>query len=327
MTSGSGAVADIRLFGAVGDGVTDDTVAIQAAIDQAAAAGGGLVFVPAGNFLTGTLRLKSKAGLVGTGIGSKLKAKSGQTTPVVALDDVNVEKTRLEAVLLDGTLTSGADAHGLSLDNTGGSGFSFYDSMHIVRDVFVNSPAGRGVYVSNGVREAHLDNVVVNNAGREGFFVQATDSSFLRCISGASGRWGFYADGANNRYMSCKAFGSGDDALFDFDGWYLREQRSSLTACDAQDNARHGFLVFADCELTSLAACVADSNNSSGFRFDACVDVTGYGLLALDRGGLRQNYGYEFVNSPAGLHLVGKASGNTSGPQVGTAVESSITIT
>ena len=44
--------------GARGDGKTNDTAAIQAAID--AAAGGGVVRFPAGEYLSGTLRLRSR---------------------------------------------------------------------------------------------------------------------------------------------------------------------------------------------------------------------------------------------------------------------------
>ncbi len=45
-------------FGAVGDGMTSDTASIQRAIDHCAANGGGVVVVPEGRFLTGSLFLK-----------------------------------------------------------------------------------------------------------------------------------------------------------------------------------------------------------------------------------------------------------------------------
>lgn len=50
-------------YGAVGDGLTLNTAAIQAAIDACAADDGGTVLVPAGRFLTGMLRLKSNVRL------------------------------------------------------------------------------------------------------------------------------------------------------------------------------------------------------------------------------------------------------------------------
>ncbi|MDZ7386191.1 MAG: glycoside hydrolase family 28 protein [candidate division KSB1 bacterium] len=50
-------------FGAIGDGQTDCTAALQAAIDACHAAGGGLVLVPEGSFLTGAIHLKSRVNL------------------------------------------------------------------------------------------------------------------------------------------------------------------------------------------------------------------------------------------------------------------------
>jgi len=49
---------DVAQHGAVGDGATLNTKAIQSAIDQCAAAGGGTVVVPKGEFLSGSLFLK-----------------------------------------------------------------------------------------------------------------------------------------------------------------------------------------------------------------------------------------------------------------------------
>lgn len=49
----------VRDFGAVGDGKTLDTAAIQGALDAAASKGGGAVLIPSGEYVTGSLVLKS----------------------------------------------------------------------------------------------------------------------------------------------------------------------------------------------------------------------------------------------------------------------------
>ena len=53
----------ITSFGAVGDGRTVNTAAVQAAVDAASHAGGGRVVIPTGEFLTGTLIVKSNVEL------------------------------------------------------------------------------------------------------------------------------------------------------------------------------------------------------------------------------------------------------------------------
>lgn len=52
-------IYDVKDYGAIGDGVTMNTVAIQKAVDACAAAGGGKVVVPAGVFMSGPIHLKS----------------------------------------------------------------------------------------------------------------------------------------------------------------------------------------------------------------------------------------------------------------------------
>lgn len=62
LLTGASAVAsprDIRDYGAVPDGVTLNTAAINRAVAAAAQSGGGTVVVPAGRFLTGTIYLQS----------------------------------------------------------------------------------------------------------------------------------------------------------------------------------------------------------------------------------------------------------------------------
>lgn len=54
---------NIRDFGAKGDGDTNDAVAFQAALDRCAALGGGEVLVPAGDYLIGSVQLRSNTTL------------------------------------------------------------------------------------------------------------------------------------------------------------------------------------------------------------------------------------------------------------------------
>jgi polygalacturonase len=56
-------IFDIRTYGAVGDGKTVDTPAVNKAIEAAAAEGGGTVLFPPGNWLCFSIHLKSHVGL------------------------------------------------------------------------------------------------------------------------------------------------------------------------------------------------------------------------------------------------------------------------
>src|SRR5579863_8479120 len=50
---------NVRDFGAAGDGAVKDTAAFQQALDRCSVLGGGEVVVPAGNYRTGAIALRS----------------------------------------------------------------------------------------------------------------------------------------------------------------------------------------------------------------------------------------------------------------------------
>lgn len=56
--SALGQVYHVTAYGAKGDGITENAASIQKAIDAAAAAGGGVVLFPAGQYRTTTIFLK-----------------------------------------------------------------------------------------------------------------------------------------------------------------------------------------------------------------------------------------------------------------------------
>lgn len=82
---------NVKDFGATGDGITLDTAAVNQAIDACTAAGGGLVYLPPGTYLSGTVVLKSNVTLYleagATLLGSKKLADySAQPGPPAQAD-------------------------------------------------------------------------------------------------------------------------------------------------------------------------------------------------------------------------------------------------
>lgn len=134
---------NVQDFGAKGDGKTLDTKAIQAAIDACAKDKGGIVLVPAGTFLSGTLELKSSVTLhlaaQGRLLGSPRREdyQAGKGVPpgngnIVFLYAVNAEQVSIEGKgTIDG---NGAAFYNGKGDNTGpgqhGAGGNF-DRPHL----------------------------------------------------------------------------------------------------------------------------------------------------------------------------------------------------
>lgn len=103
-------VYNVKLdYGAVGDGVADDTTEIQAAVDAAAAAGGGIVFFPPGIYKTGQLALKTRVRLEGAGATLRKFTGAANTFIVNALGTLGTAQAlSANANLNDPTVTVGA---------------------------------------------------------------------------------------------------------------------------------------------------------------------------------------------------------------------------
>jgi hypothetical protein len=135
---------DVRDYGAVGNGVVDDTAAIQAAIN--AATGGGTVLLPAGTYgVSATLVLDDYVALIGQGIGlSTLFVLAGAAPVVITNADVvngNPGLT-IRGLTIDGNRANatGSSAHGIAL-------YGCQDGLTL-EDIEVHDCWGTGVYLS-----------------------------------------------------------------------------------------------------------------------------------------------------------------------------------
>jgi hypothetical protein len=130
---GSGGEINVQSLGAKGDGATDDTQAIQRAIDTAGS--GAAIKFPAGIYIVSNLMVKNRTGLsfVGEGAKSVLKQKAGAPRIAEFRDSANITVTELAF-----------DANGI--ESYGGLVFYGGRGIHIVNNLFWDSapkPVGR----------------------------------------------------------------------------------------------------------------------------------------------------------------------------------------
>jgi parallel beta-helix repeat protein len=104
----------VKDFGAVGDGVTDDTAAIQAALDASLC-----VEIPEGDYVVSNLTMRNGQTLRGCARSSVLSVKAGTTGSVVGVIGTNMTTGRLDDVKLQdfSIVGSSSAADGVRFEN------------------------------------------------------------------------------------------------------------------------------------------------------------------------------------------------------------------
>ena len=247
-------VQNVRDFGAFGDGIHDDTAAVQGALDAASAAGGGVVLVPQGTYrLTETLTVHSRLSIQGEG------------------DQVSVlHQANPEAAGLRGVDVSFFDVRELQLLGPG-----------------TNSPSGPGVYLSRAsnpnCEAITMENVFIWQFGDSGVAISLPiASTFTRVIAQQNGAFGIslYGGGTSCTLTSCYANGNGQI------GYNLGLVYSHFSGCAADSNGI-GYYVGPGSRNLTFSACGAEDsiNHSSSydgtaFKIDGASDIVLAGCYA-----------------------------------------------
>ncbi|MFM9637594.1 glycosyl hydrolase family 28-related protein [Streptomyces turgidiscabies] len=216
-------------LGAKGDGVADDTAAIQIAVNTASAAGGGTVYIPPGRYL----------------LSSAITWASG-VNAVGAGDRVSIlQSTNANFDCITGTDISGVTLQGLQLSGPGrgfGSGvrftrFSAPATVNVtLRDLMIQSFGGDGVFCHE-LASSVLHRVRVRTCGGQGFHLRAPQDTVL--------------GGASTSLVGCSSEGCVTGGF-----WLDGMSYSALAACAVQGSPT-GYRLDS-CTGVSLAGCGAE---------------------------------------------------------------------
>lgn len=145
---------NVKDYGAKGDGTTDDTIAVQNAINDAnAAAGGGVVFLPRGTYSVSTLTARAYVTVGGAGrYRTAIVARSSTAEALILFPLGMVQSFYLEDLALSPGVMPNAGQHGIYARATGDGGRPNQGGWWYggVRRVRINRFDGHGIWLRGG---------------------------------------------------------------------------------------------------------------------------------------------------------------------------------
>lgn len=219
---------DVTDYGAVGDGFTDSTTAIQSAIN-AANNDGGIVFFPQGIYIiSSALTMYTKVGLLGCGSEASLIHQTSSTAGVLIGTDV--ASISIEGLLFDGL--SGTSGNGIDFGWSSNGNLPFLD----FRDLWVRNFNGSGISLETPI-VSHFDRVIVQNNGKHGFdlYHAGTSCVFSACWARTNAQSGYHF--FESVYMNLSGCASDNNGIN-----YLVESAQSIGfyACGSEGALTNG---------------------------------------------------------------------------------------
>jgi Pectate lyase superfamily protein len=276
---GSGAVANAPLsvvsvvsYGARGDGSTDDTAAIEAAITACVVTApphnGCVLYFPAGVYITTGIALQSFIHVKGDGWGTSVLQLKAHTAADVLTIPPSAFNFSINGLTLDGNASRGGRGHCLSVAPTPASPAEFNTANkqtatvnaqkwgHI-EEVMFSHCSRDGIHISRFNYMLFLDNFYTLENGEYGVYSEGDNSGFTSFQIERNGVAGIRIDGANNRLTSGEVIwnGASNPRLA---AVYVTGQRNLITAVETEDNYTSGF--FDSGSDNEFIGCVSDSN-------------------------------------------------------------------
>jgi parallel beta-helix repeat protein len=275
-------IFNVQNFGAKGDGITDDTAAIQNAIDAAAAAGGGQVYMPTGTYIVsggvepsdGCLMLKSNVYLYGDGMGATtVKVADGSDTKITGVIRSAYGEETHDFGVSNLTIDGNRDHTTGKIDgwfNGYIPGQAGYDSNVTLDSVEIKDCSGYGFDPHEQTVNMVIKNSVSHGNGLDGFVADfLSDSTFENNVAYDNDRHGF------NVVTSTHDFTMTNNVAYDNGGNGIVVQRGSedipspsnitITGGEVYGNGAEGVLIKLSSDVTVSGVEIHD-NASAGIR-------------------------------------------------------------
>jgi polygalacturonase len=199
---------NVKSFGATGNGQVADTKAINTAIDSAAAKGGGMVYLPAGTYLSGSIHLKSNISLY-LEQGATIVASDDPAAYDVAEQTVNTTYQDYGHSHFHNSLIWGEDIHDVSILGPGtiwGKG--------LLRDYKKDSQLGNKSLVLYKCRNVIIKDVTFTHAGWFAILATGVDNLTIDNLKMDTNRDGMDIDCCRNVHVSnCSVNSPYDDGI------------------------------------------------------------------------------------------------------------------
>lgn len=201
---------NVKDYGAVGDNQNLDSKAINKAIDAAAAAGGGTVFFPAGNYLSGAIHLKSNVSLF-IDQGAVIIA-----APVSADNGYDEEEPTINTTYQDSghshfhnSLIWGEDVHDISIL---GQGTIFGKGLY--RDYVKDKQSANKAIALYKCRNVNISDITIAHGGWFGILATGVDNLIIKNVKEDTNRDGMDIDCCRNVHIiDCSVNSPYDDGI------------------------------------------------------------------------------------------------------------------
>ena len=312
----SPAAVNPKSFGAKGDGRTNDTKAIQKAIDKVKALGGGLVQLPGGHFVVDSLVLPSRVSLVGEGIAATIISQRAG----VRADCIKIP-AESAGVRIEHLSIAGADYRNYGIhfcenrlakpakpENVEFTS-SLCDTVGLVNFLRRKKIQGEwkerflaGEPVGQHFKWAYINDVSITSFDigfyaeawsfgldfcnsfvqwcGEGVRFECTDSAIYNCYVGHCRRSGFVLAHSNNRVNNIKSIFNGVDNPSACAAVVVSGQRNMICNVETQDNMCKGFDITGTYNMFSNCISNTDGYTSANYHYDRSTNAVGFRIAA-----------------------------------------------